>query len=87
VLSVLSAAEWSYLTWAKACPDERPRQFWLSEWIELHAIPPFEAFVTWLRHETDRVGAAADEETRRIMAGNFRRMMELEEAFFDAAYG
>jgi thiaminase/transcriptional activator TenA len=42
--------------------------------------------VTWLREETDRVGAAADEETRRIMAVNFRRMMELEEAFFDAAY-
>jgi thiaminase (transcriptional activator TenA) len=86
VLSVLCAAEWSYLTWAKACPPERPRQFWLSEWIELHAIPPFEAFVNWLRKETDRVGASADDETRRVMAANFRRMMELEEAFFDAAY-
>jgi len=86
VLSVLCAAEWSYLTWAKACPAERPRQFWLSEWIELHAIPPFEAFVTWLREETDRIGASADDETRRVMAGNFRRMMELEEAFFDAAF-
>jgi thiaminase (transcriptional activator TenA) len=86
VLSVLSAAEWSYLTWAKACPAERPAQFWLAEWIELHTIPPFEAFVTWLREETDRIGAAADGETQQAMAANFRRMMELEEAFFDAAY-
>jgi thiaminase (transcriptional activator TenA) len=86
VLSVLLAAEWSYLTWAKACPAERPAQFWLAEWIELHAIPPFEAFVTWLREETDRIGIVADGEIQQAMAGNFRRMMMLEEAFFDAAY-
>ncbi|EWY37933.1 hypothetical protein N825_16145 [Skermanella stibiiresistens SB22] len=87
ILSVLVAAEWSYLTWAKSCPATRPDRFWLAEWIELHAIPEFEAFVTWLREETDRVGAAADPETQALMAGNFRRMMALEEAFFDAAYG
>lgn len=86
VLAVLSAAEWSYLTWAKACPEARPSRFWLREWIDLHAIPPFEAFVSWLREETDRTGAAADEATRRDMAETFRRMMELEAAFFDAAY-
>ncbi|HSK41343.1 MAG TPA: TenA family protein [Arenibaculum sp.] len=86
VLGVLVAAEWSYLTWAQACPAERPGRFWLAEWIDLHAITPFEAFVTWLREETDRVGAAADDETRRAMGDDFRRMMILEEAFFDAAY-
>ncbi|WP_207461886.1 TenA family protein [Azospirillum sp. SYSU D00513] len=86
VLSVLVAAEWSYLTWAKACPAERPTQFWLSEWIELHAIPPFEAFVNWLREETDRVGEGAGAGTQAMMAENFKRMMALEEAFFDAAY-
>ncbi|WP_207485742.1 TenA family protein [Arenibaculum pallidiluteum] len=86
VLAVLVAAEWSYLTWAKACPAARPGRFWLSEWIELHAIPPFEAFVTWLREETDRTGASAGPDTRRMMGETFRRMMALEEAFFDAAY-
>ena len=86
VLSVLVAAEWSYLTWAKACPSQRPDRFWLAEWIDLHAIPPFEAFVNWLREETDRVGHAADTDTRSMMTENFRRMMTLEAAFFDAAY-
>jgi thiaminase/transcriptional activator TenA len=86
ILSVLVAAEWSYLTWAKACPAERPSRFWLNDWIDLHAIAPFEAFVNWLREETDRIGKAADTETRELMADNFRRMMALEEAFFDAAY-
>ncbi|UEM21480.1 TenA family protein [Skermanella mucosa] len=87
ILAVLVAAEWSYLTWAQACPARRPERFWLTEWIDLHAIPEFEAFVTWLREETDRVGMAADEGTGAAMRDSFRRMMVLEEAFFDAAYG
>jgi thiaminase/transcriptional activator TenA len=87
VLSVLAAAEWSYLTWAQSCPAGRPAQFWLAEWIDLHDNPAFEAFVTWLRAETDRAADAADAATRDRMAETFRRMMALEEAFFDAAYG
>jgi thiaminase/transcriptional activator TenA len=87
VLSVLVAAEWSYLTWAKSCPPARPEKFWLADWIDLHDNPAFEGFVTWLRTETDRAADAADAATRARMTENFRRMMALEEAFFDAAYG
>lgn len=86
VLAVLLAAEWSYLTWAKALGDARPQEFWLAEWIDLHAVPEFEAFVTWLREETDRVGATAPPETQARMEARFVRMMALEVAFFDAAY-
>jgi len=86
IVAVLLAAEWSYLTWAQACPPEKPEAFWLSEWIDLHAEPAFLAFVGWLRAECEVVGEAADEATRGEMAGLFRRMMALEEAFFEAAY-
>lgn len=86
ILAVLLAAEWSYLTWAKALGDRRPEAFWLSEWIDLHAVPQFDAFVTWLKQETDRIGAAAPPQVQARMAARFTRMMELEAAFFDAAY-
>lgn len=86
ILAVLLAAEWSYLTWAKALGDQRPEEFWLAEWIDLHAVPEFESFVMWLKEETDRVGGAATPETQKRMRTRFVHMMELEAAFFDAAY-
>ena len=86
VLAVLLAAEWSYLTWGKACDDQRPPQFWLAEWIDLHASPGFEAFVLGLKAETDRAGAAASPEVQAAMTTRFVRLMTLEAAFFDAAY-
>src|SRR5699024_2908772 len=82
ILAVLLAAEWSYLTWAKALGDQRPEEFWLAEWIDLHAVPEFESFVMWLKEETDRVGGAATPETQKRMRTRFVHMMELEAAFF-----
>lgn len=85
-LTVLLAAEWCYLTWAEAVANRRPARFYLREWIELHANPGFRAFVDWLRAEADRRGAALPPLRQEALANLFRQMMELEAAFFDAAY-
>jgi thiaminase/transcriptional activator TenA len=86
ILAILVPAEWVYLTWARACPMPGPKRFHLAEWIELHAIPAFAAFVEWLRAEFDRAAAAANPAERDRLAGLFRTTLELERAFFDAAY-
>lgn len=83
VIATLLPAEWIYLEWARAQAGKpRPKRFWLAEWIDLHVNEGFEAFVGWLKGELDRVGPAQEDACRR----RFRRMVELEVAFFDAAY-
>jgi thiaminase/transcriptional activator TenA len=83
VIATLLPAEWIYLEWASAQAGKpRPKRFWLAEWIDLHANAGFEAFVGWLKTELDRVGPAQEAACR----SRFRRMVELEVAFFDAAY-
>ena len=56
ILAVLLPAEWIYLSWARTHKDAAPERFYLAEWIALHTLPEFEAFVNWLREETDRHG-------------------------------
>jgi len=85
VLTVLLVAEWLYLDWA-ARPEPSPRDWLHREWIDLHRGSGFAAWVDLLRTETDRVAAATDEAGRESMAGVFTRAVELELAFFDAAY-
>ncbi|WP_245180873.1 TenA family protein [Haloarcula amylovorans] len=87
-LAVLVPAEWVYLTWATAedSDDDRPERFYLAEWVDLHAVPAFAEFVGWLRAELDREGAAASERRQDELAELFCRTVELEVAFFDAAY-
>ena len=85
-LAVLLPAEWIYLSWATAVKDRKPARFYLREWIEIHTLPEFEAFVAWLRAETDRLGAALPPEGQARLGDLFREMAELEAAFFDAAY-
>jgi thiaminase/transcriptional activator TenA len=85
-LAVLLPAEWVYLSWASAAGGTRPKRFYLAEWIRIHAIPEFEAFVAWLREEMDRVGPTLSPERRERVASLFREIAELEVAFFDAAY-
>ncbi|WP_162317355.1 TenA family protein [Haloarcula limicola] len=87
-LAVLVPAEWVYLAWATAADSDgdRPDRFYLAEWVDLHAVPAFEEFVGWLRAELDREGAAASERRQERLADLFRRTVELEVAFFDAAY-
>lgn len=86
-LAVLLVAEWLYLDWASrpdATPPADPVQ---REWIELHRGPGFEAWVEFLRAEFDRVCADLDEAGRERVATAFTRAVDLELAFFEAAYG
>ncbi|WP_276273826.1 TenA family protein [Haloarcula litorea] len=84
-LAVLVPAEWVYLTWASG-HDERPDRFYLAEWVDLHAVDAFAEFVGWLRRELDREGAAANPRRQARIADLFARTVDLEAAFFDAAY-
>ena len=87
ILAIVTPAEWVYLDWAQACPLPRPKRFYLAEWIELHAMPAFAEFVGWLRGELDREAAAAVPERRQRIEDLFRTTLELEQDFFEAAYG
>ncbi|MCW5771592.1 MAG: TenA family protein [Rhodospirillaceae bacterium] len=84
ILAVLVPAEGVYLAWASACPPQRPRRFYLAEWIDLHALPAFADFVGWMRRELD--AAAAMSPRRAELAARFRTVLDLECAFFDMAY-
>ena len=85
-LTVLLVAEWLYLDWA-ARSDTAPPDWLHREWIDLHRGPGFTAWVDLLRAETDRVAATAADDARDRMSEVFRRTVDLELAFFDAAYG
>ncbi len=87
ILAVLLPAEWIYLSWAMADKDAAPERFYLAEWIALHTLPEFEAFVNWLREEIDRHGPTLAPERQERLAALFTEIAELEVAFFDAAYG
>lgn len=85
-LAVLVPAEWIYRTWAGEATGDGPDRFYLSEWIDIHDTAAFDAFVSWLRRELDREGAAGGPRRRRRLERLFRRTVELEVAFFDAPY-
>jgi thiaminase (transcriptional activator TenA) len=85
-LAVLLVAEWLYLDWATrpdATPPEEPLQ---AEWITLHSGRAFEAWVDFLRSEFDRVCADLEPPHRDRVQELFVRAVDLELAFFDAAY-
>lgn len=97
-VAVLLAVEWVYLDWATAGETDSatasetdseptPSRPYLREWIELHATDEFAAFVGWLRDELDRYGPELNDRRRKRLSRNFCRAVELEVAFFDAAYG
>lgn len=85
-LAVLVPAEWVYLTWPTEVGDESPDLFYHAEWIGLHASESFRSFVEWLRTELDREGAAASDRRQEKLARLATRTVELEAAFFEAAY-
>lgn len=87
VLAVIVPAEWIYLSWASVHAEAAPPQAHYREWIGLHCVPEFAAFVGWLRGELDRVGPALSPLRRVEIEARFRRLVELEVAFFDQAYG
>ncbi len=82
ILSVLNVAEWLYLEWASDRDKVLPKNFVHAEWITLHDNPFFCDFVAFLRGELDRVGPTEVECSKDF----FTRAVQLELAFFDAAY-
>jgi thiaminase/transcriptional activator TenA len=87
VLAVIVPAEWVYLTWAASVADAAPKRFYLKEWIDLHTLPEFADFVAWMRQQLDQVGATLPSDRQSAVFERFQRLVELEVAFFDAAYG
>ncbi|GAA5431023.1 aminopyrimidine aminohydrolase [Haloarcula japonica] len=99
-LAVLVPAEWIYESWATAAaethgdPDsdgppstgmELP--FYFAEWVDLHAVDSFVAFVDWLRRELDAVGPTLSPRREARVASLFDRTVALERQFFETAYG
>ncbi|WP_422378552.1 TenA family protein [Roseibium sp.] len=86
-LTCLLCAEWCYLTWGlREAQKPRPAAFYLAEWIDLHAVAGFQAFVGWIRSELDRLGPGLSAEHQQHLADLFRRMSALEAAFFETAW-
>ncbi len=86
ILTSLLAVEWVYLTWAMSVAGRAPARFYLKEWIDLHTDPSFEAFVTWMQSEMDQLGPTLSSSERQNVQDIFNRAVELEVAFFNAAY-
>ena len=84
-LAALVPAEWIYREWATPAPADPPGQFYFAEWVDLHANDAFREFVSWLRAELDREGETAAARRQNRLERLFRRTVELEVAFFDAA--
>ncbi|MFB6223861.1 MAG: TenA family protein [Haloarcula sp.] len=98
-LAVLVPAEWIYESWATAAVEthgdadaEGPPSagmglpFYFSEWVDLHAVDAFVAFVDWLRRELDAVGPTLSPRREARIASLFDRTVACERQFFDAAY-
>ena len=98
-LAVLVPAEWIYESWATAAaaahgdPDsDGPPSagmglpFYFAEWVDLHAVDSFVAFVDWLRGELDAVGPTLSPRREARVASLFHRTVTLERQFFETAY-
>ncbi|GLY92338.1 hypothetical protein [Actinoallomurus iriomotensis] len=87
ILAILCVAEWSCLGWASRTTRPLPENFVHREWVELHSGPEFEAWVTLLRGELDRLGPTLDQTGQLHILDIFRRTVRLEHRFFDMAAG
>lgn len=86
IIATILPAEWIYFAWPTAQKSTSPKRWYLKEWIDLHLIPDFEAYVTWLKEEIENRAAWANETERAAAEERFRRVVEMEVRFFDAAY-
>ena len=85
-LAVLLVAEWLYLEWASRPEETLPEEPIQAEWITLHSGRAFAGWVEFLRAEFDRVCAGLAPAHRDRVEELFVRAVDLELAFFDAAY-
>eukprot|EP00310_Coccolithus_braarudii_P024919 CAMPEP_0183355958 /NCGR_PEP_ID=MMETSP0164_2-20130417/42504_1 /TAXON_ID=221442 /ORGANISM="Coccolithus pelagicus ssp braarudi, Strain PLY182g" /LENGTH=220 /DNA_ID=CAMNT_0025529225 /DNA_START=47 /DNA_END=709 /DNA_ORIENTATION=- len=85
MLAVLVAAEWSYQCWGErvlAVAVAEP--FWCREWVDLHSGDYFGSVVSYLRNLLDKLPLSAAQIA--AVRARFLSAIELEVAFFDAAY-
>jgi thiaminase/transcriptional activator TenA len=85
-LATMLAAEWMYATWSQRAHRRHPRHPYYAEWIALHVTPEFEGHADWLRDRLDHYGPLLAPYRQAEVVYIFRRTLELEVAFHDAAY-
>ncbi len=87
MMAVLVVAEWVYLSWAAPVEDRADDlPFWFGEWITLHAGDGFEGVVAHFRGQLDKVWSNLDDAAQADATEFFTKTVELERAFFDAAW-
>lgn len=84
LLVLLVVVEWLYLDWGER-EARTPERFVHREWIELHRGADFQEWVQFLVDELDRVFPQDAAEQNRL-AAVWKDVVDLELAFFDAAY-
>jgi thiaminase/transcriptional activator TenA len=79
-------AEWLYHTWCSAAVRTPSRRAFVADWVALHAGGGFADHVAWLRGWLDAYGETVDAAAAARLAGLFKRVLEAEIVFHDAAY-
>ena len=85
-LAFIAAAERVYLDWCTYAADGDLDRWYLDEWVEIHVIDEFEEYTVWLCAQLDTYGPDLSPARQRRVAEVFERTVDLEAAFFDAAY-
>lgn len=85
-LAAVTAAEWVYLDWCTYAGETDHDRWYLEEWIDIHVVKEFEDYVDWLRTQLDELGPQLSSRREERIERTFRRTVELEARFFDAAY-
>jgi len=86
IVASMFAAEWMYWTWCTRAAAGTITDPHLREWVELHTREDFTSQAQWLRRQLDEAGDHMNEPARERVARLFRRVLELEISFHDAAY-
>lgn len=85
-LAAVTAAEWVYLDWCEYAAEADYDRWYLDEWVEIHVVDDFAEYVDWLRAQLDERGSELSPRREKRVEEIFRRTVELEAHFFDAAY-
>jgi thiaminase (transcriptional activator TenA) len=84
LLAAQLGAEWLYADWCAGADTTGGSD--LMAWIGLHTGPGFTEHVRWLRDELDRIGPELDDPSRSAARAAFRRTLQTEIPFHEAAY-
>ena len=85
-LAAVTAAEWVYLDWCTYAAEADYDRWYLEEWVDIHVVEEFADYVEWLRAQLDELGPELSPRRKERVVELFRRTVELEARFFDAAY-